>query len=206
LIDWLEKNGYKNIVILDNCSTLPELLNYYSLIPYKTIYLERNYGHMALWDSGIIKQYISNYFVYTDPDIVPIEECPEDFMKIFLKTQINYYKFKKVGFGLKIDDIPDYNIKKKLIINWENKFWQRPINDNIFIADIDTTFALYSPFYDSKCYEDGFFNALRTGYPYMARHMTWYEDESKLSKEIQNYIDSSSNSSSWTNKSETRYL
>ena len=50
----------------------------------------------------------------------------------------------------------------------------------MFRADIDTTFALYRPL-DRRRHGEG--RALRTGPPYVARHLPWYLDSSNLSAE-----------------------
>lgn len=46
--------------------------------------------------------------------------------------------------------------------------YQFPIYD----APIDTTFALYKP--GGVAIKDNFYNGIRTGYPYVARHLGWY--------------------------------
>lgn len=51
LISSLEKRGYNNIYIIDNDSTYPPLLDYYSKeCIYPVFYLNKNVGYNALWD------------------------------------------------------------------------------------------------------------------------------------------------------------
>ena len=49
LIDSLTSRGYTNIVILDNQSTYPPLLEWYAECQFEVIRLPKNYGFKALW-------------------------------------------------------------------------------------------------------------------------------------------------------------
>ena len=49
LIDSLTSRGYTNIVILDNQSAYPPLLEWYAKCQFEVIRLPKNYGFKALW-------------------------------------------------------------------------------------------------------------------------------------------------------------
>ncbi|MBR4383106.1 MAG: tetratricopeptide repeat protein, partial [Selenomonadaceae bacterium] len=90
MIDWLLDAGYRKLIILDNRSTYPPLLEYYSALEsdsrFKVIRLEKNFGYKAIWLSGILERLkISTPYVYTDPDLLPVENCPKDFIKRFME-------------------------------------------------------------------------------------------------------------------------
>ena len=198
-IQSLEKRGYTNIYIIDNNSSYLPLLNYYDTeCPYTVFRLKQNMGHLALWKSGLIKQFRSQYFVYTDPDIVLDECCPSDFMEQFIRVMRKYPLVEKVGFALRIDDLPDCFEKKQQVINWETQFWQRQIIDNppLYKAAIDTTFALYRPYH--ICGSDLHALNIRVGAPYLAKHMPWYNDSANLSEEETFYIQQCETTSYWT--------
>jgi len=180
LIGWLEKYGYNNIYIIDNNSTYPKLLEYYSKTKYTVFRLKDNVGKLALWEAGIIKQFQNDYYVYTDPDVLPIEECPGDVMSFFMEQLTKYPVIEKIGFGLKIDDLPDYYAPKKDVLEWESKYWQRQVEYNIYDAQIDTTFALYRPYTNGAIWVQ---RSYRTGGKYLARHLPWYEDSSNPTEE-----------------------
>lgn len=184
LIEWLEKIGMKNIYIIDNDSTYPPLLNYYKSCPHKVFLLNQNVGHLALWKTDIFNQFKSNYYIYTDSDVLPIEECPNDVIAYFLNTLTKYSAIEKIGFGLKIDDLPDHYAAKAKVIDWENKFWKKEVAPGIFDAAIDTTFALYCPYTNGAQWVS---NAYRTGGKYIARHLPWYENTSAPTPEDQYY-------------------
>ncbi len=187
LIESLEQRGYRNIIILDNNSTWPPLLGYYKSIPYKVVYLGKNLGYNALEKLALYKTIRKNYFVYTDPDILPVENCPDDFLSYFMEVLKRYPKVQKVGFALKIDDLPDHFADKHKVIEWESALYKKPLESGIYQADIDTTFALHRPY--AVISTRGNFKMIRTGDPYMAYHMPWYNDSANLSDEEQFYLD-----------------
>jgi len=191
LIDTLIKRGFTNIVIIDNHSSYPPLLNYYSSIQNNskiTVHrLSENLGHMALWlRKDILQKYAKGYFVLTDPDIAIEDSVPNDFMSIFIKLLNQHSNVRKVGFSLKNDDIPDYYPNKEKVITGEKQFWEHTDKNGHYIARIDTTFALYRPsfIYDSN----GFETAVRTKKPYISKHMGWYINYDELNDEQQFYL------------------
>lgn len=193
LITWLEKAGYKNIYIIDNNSTYPPLLDYYSKLPYTIFKLDKNKGHFALWETIIFSRFSGDYYVYTDPDILPINKCPDEVLLHFKELLDKYPAYKKAGFGLIIDDLPNHYSLKYDVINWEQKFWIKEIEKDVFDSLIDTTFALYRP--GAKGGGDS--PAIRTGGNFIARHLPWYENLSILSEETKYYLNSINSSSSW---------
>lgn len=205
LIGYLCEHGYvKNIVIIDNASTYVPLLEYLNSVQVKVVKLKKNYGHLVLWKCGLFNEIIDHKpFVLTDCDVLPVEECPKDFMEKFHEILLEDTSLCKVGFSLKLDDIPDYYKLKDKVIAWEKKFWKsenyvRKGKISYYKASIDTTFALYRPgIY--PC-ESKWWNAARTDIPYIARHLGWYVDVAN-DDEIQNYIRSvKTGSSGWYSK------
>jgi hypothetical protein len=192
-ITWLENAGYTNIHIIDNQSTYPPLLEYYKTLPYTIYKLDRNQGHFSLWETILFSRFSNDYYVYTDPDIMPIDECPFNVVAHFHTLLNKYPSYKKVGFGLLINDIPDYYNLKSKVIKWEQQFWEKPLEQDVYDALIDTTFALYRP--GAKGGADG--PAIRTAGKFVARHLPWYENSAALDEETQYYLGSSSAASSW---------
>ena len=196
LITSLEKRDCTNIIILDNQSTYPPLLEYYETCKYKVVFLDKNYGHKALWDSGYYNKICNDFFVYTDPDLCLVEDCPVDFMSFLMKKLVKY-RIEKIGLGLKIDDLPDHYNNKLKVIEWETQFWNIKVEDNVYNAKVDTTFALYSPFTKPYYGSPAHIPAYRTVNLYMCYHLPWYENYSNLDEENLYYLQSTNSSSEW---------
>lgn len=201
LIDFLLKRGFENIVIIDNKSTYPPLLAYYKQIEdqVNVEFMKENAGHMVFFENkDLQKKYGKGYFVLTDADIVPNENLPVDFMSVMLNYLERYFRaINKVGFALRIDDIPDYFPFKEKVLEWEEKYWKNKISDNLFKADIDTTFALYKPNYPTCFNNVNFYRGLRISDSFNSSHGGWYKNFDKLSDEDKFYQLTASTSSSW---------
>jgi glycosyltransferase involved in cell wall biosynthesis len=179
LLSSLESRGYQNLIILDNASSYPPLLEFYASCPYRLIKLKKNVGHLAIWETEEGKEFLGDYYVYTDPDVVPVESCPDNFLEYFAGILKLYPEVDKVGFSLKIDDLPEFYHKKTQVIEWEKQNYAKNISVGLYDASIDTTFALYRP----GGHGDWKSKAIRTAAPYEARHLPWYVDEDALSAE-----------------------
>lgn len=193
MIKWLESVGMKKIYIIDNLSTYPPLLKFYKKTKYTVYMLDKNVGHEALWKTHLQMRFCQDYYIYTDPDLMPVEECPNNFIEHFYEVLMKYPEYDKVGFSLKIDDIPDYYEHKQKVLEWEAMFWRHEIAPNLYKARIDTTFALYRPNIRHQAWE----TTLRTGKPYMMKHLPWYVDIKSLSDEEKYYRQYATNASSW---------
>ena len=190
----LEKKGYTNIIILDNASTYPPLLDFYSNCKYEVIRLEHNYGHKSLAESGLINRFNHSYFVYSDPDLEILDECPNDFLLQMLIFLQKHPKVDKIALSLKIDDLPDCYLQKQKVIEWESRFFQKKYDD-VYVADVDTTFALYQPNAIIGYDDDDF--ACRMPYPIQCRHLPWYEDSNVVSEEDEYYLKHKRSDVSW---------
>jgi hypothetical protein len=188
LVEWLERMGFERIHLLDNDSAYEPLLDYYRGIPHDVIRLGRNVGKNALWTDRRFKPLIGRRrFVYTDPDVVPVAECPLDVIAKFDDLLDRYKHVGKVGFGLCLDDLPEHYRFRSEVLEWESQFWDAglEVEPGVFQAPIDTTFALYRSWSSRVPPID----ALRTGWPYVARHTTWYLDSDAPTAEEQFYAD-----------------
>lgn len=182
LVDWLEKEGMKNIILIDNNSTYPPLLTYLLKTPHEVIRLNVNAGHTAPWSMGIVDVYAKDSaFIVSDPDIIPSEKA-HGAVKLFCELLTKYPERTKVGFGLRIDDIPDSYDLKEHVIAWEKPFWVSTVEKDVYDAEIDTTFAVYR---QHTPYTLG--PGLRTGGRYIAQHEPWYINSANVSDDITYY-------------------
>lgn len=144
-------------------------------------------GHhpRSLWDNAWFRPMCGDdRYVVTDPDVVPSEDCPFDWLQHLSGVLDRYPGYHKAGLGLRIDRIPEHYGRRGQVLGWEEQFWRHPLGDGVFHADIDTTLALHVPLAQQGSHS---FRALRTGPPYMADHLAWYEDLDNLSDEMKWY-------------------
>ena len=165
------------IIILDNHSDYPELLDYYKEIKNKLQdridirMLDKNYGHKVYLT---LKDTLPNVYILSDPDLQLNENIPKNFSEILLKLS-DKYKSYKVGASLNIKNHDkfikcDNYTKDKNIHDWELQFWQNKINDNeyeLYYADTDTTFCLINNNYNK--------NNIRIAGNFTAEHLPWYD-------------------------------
>ena len=183
VVDWLERAGHQDIWLVDNASTYEPLLAYLNASPHHVVRLTHNFGHRSPWLSGAVQRHARNqYFVVTDPDVLPDDDCPLDAVEHFRDLLDRYPDLHKAGFGLRIDDLPDHYALAAQVRAWERRFWTDEREPGVYRADIDTTFALYRPM--RRHLES---QAVRTGAPYVARHLPWYVDSADLPEEDRYY-------------------
>jgi len=193
LVEWLERARAQRIFLVDNASSYPPLLEYLERTPHEVIRLPENQGAFALWRSVLPDLGIEGRYVCSDPDIVPIAECPLDAIEYFGEILDRYPSYIKAGFGLRIDDLPEHYAMRDEVRVVERYNWERPIAPRLYDGFIDTTFALYR---GVEAFDQ--VPAVRTGYPYLARHTTWYLDEQDLPEEERYYRDRSTLTPWWS--------
>lgn len=182
LVRWCEDEGLTNIILVDNRSTYPPLLEYLSKTKHEVIWLNSNIGHTSPWKAGIVDTYAKDKpYIVSDPDVIPSTQA-HGAVKVFCDLLNRHPVRRKVGFGLRIDDIPDSYELKDHVLAWEDVFWQTEVEKNVYDAEIDTTFAVYRP---GTPYVLG--PGLRTGGKYVARHEPWYIDSNNISQELRYY-------------------
>jgi len=181
LVEDLLQRSTTNIIIIDNESTYPPLLEWYKTLPNNIrVSYGPNYGHHAIFQSGVINDIVEDWCFYTDSDIQLNPNMPNDYQKVMFDLAIGY-NYNKIGLALSINDLPDHYMLKEQVIRNESWWWQQKILDNVYRADTDTTFCLIK-----KCDQ---FDSLRIAGDFTAKHMPWYLDLDNLSYEEQYYND-----------------
>jgi hypothetical protein len=185
LVSWLERAGVQRIVFVDNASTYGPLRDYLARTSHEVVQLTENLGQLAPWLSGTIERMTGEheFFVETDPDVVPDEDCPLDALEYLFDVVYTYPEFVKAGLGLRIDDLPAGYRHAEAVRRWESRFWEEEFRPGLYVAPVDTTFAMYRPRTGTTMVP-----ALRTGPPYVARHMPWYAQGRRPSREDRYYL------------------
>lgn len=196
LISWLEKNGHKKIIFVDNDSTYPELLELFSNTKYQVLQLDRNGMHRSPWESFAVRFFAKDKpYVVSDPDIAPTKENPKEMISYLYEVLNRFPAYNKAGVSLKIDDIPDYYSMKQHVLEWESRYWDPSllIDKDIYAADVDTTFALY------RGRTEWFLSpSVRVGGIYAMHHDPWYQDLNNPTEDMMYYRARASNEvSTW---------
>jgi hypothetical protein len=179
----LRLNPRQEIVILDNASTYPPLMEWYQSVnenperwPTLQIRLLPNLGHLAFWNSNMQGE-VGEYFVYSDSDIELDPEMPHNWALQMINL-IEKYEINKVGLSIRIDDIPDHYPHKSQVLRDQAGCWKEEAEPNVFWGDTDTTFCLIrnvggNPYRSLRVARKGF----------KSRHTPFYLDFEDLSPE-----------------------
>lgn len=193
LCEDLTKLGYTQVVILDNLSSFPPLLEWYDNCPYRVVRLTTNMGQLAIYNSELINEFSQGSWIgYSDSDIGLNHETPLNFIEV-MAQKAEKLGFTKIGLALRIDNLPDTEYGKWAKW-WEQRFWEKQIEEDLYVADVDTTFSLIKvglPFQ---------YNALRIAGKMTAIHEPWYLNYASLSEEEKYIIDHSDGTYSTTKR------
>lgn len=197
LVKSLKDRHYNNIIIIDNQSSYPPLLEW-----YKESGVEIFYNNIAetKFDTGTFyrlaveikhprfAQIINDYYIFSDPDVVPIDELPINFVDDMIDV-LNTYQCHKVGWALKINDLPGTEYGKKIhdaeLHYWDDSRKLKYKDYELYHSAVDTTFAIYAPGSYPLLDEHG---CIRIAGDFCSRHMPWYYDVDNLPEEERYYL------------------
>jgi len=185
------------LILVDNASTYPPLVNWLDVCPYTVVYLPSNLGHRSPWLSQAVlaadehrRTYGSDHYVVTDPDL-DFSGVPLDLIDRCIDGLTRHPGVVQCGPALRIDDLPSIEesaVNMAQIRSVESRYWGEPLGDDFYVAPIDTTFAVYSvdtPHAVAMSPANG----VRLAGPYTARHLGWYlRKDEPLSEELKYYF------------------
>jgi len=179
----LTLNQDEQIIILDNGSTYPPLLEWYDkvqgIIEVRKL---KNEGHLAFWGIGMDKE-VGEFFVYTDSDLELDENFPKDWKEQMLEL-IKSHKINKIALAIRIDDLPEHYRYRNQVKRNEGRWWLEEVEKGVFKADTDTTFALMRNIHDN-CFPS--LRVAKNGF--ICRHVPFYIDLDNLDPEEKYYLD-----------------
>lgn len=204
-INVLRNKGYTNITIIDNQSTYAPLLEWYSTsnidVFYNTITQNSNQAFRDLVLLGHPKfiEITSNWFVFNDSDIIPLDTVPDNFINDLIEYAIKYRR-TKVGMSIKIDDLDLSYPLNAWVHGYESTYWTNGIMDGnveLYPHPIDTTFAVHAPNTLPTWSND----TLRVGTPYLVKHAPFYYNPEALPEDEKYYLEHmDKQSSNWSSK------
>ena len=182
------------VLIVDNASTYPPLLDWYASCRYPVLRMPRNMGQHAPWDSGAVlnaaahlDRWGSDWYVTSDSDL-DLSGVPKDVIQRLMVGYDRVPDAVKIGLSLEINDIPECH-RPYVIDVWERHYWADPLDDQFYRALIGHTFALYrrtTPHHKAMNYDRP---QLRANRPYTARHVPWYLTADNIDAENRYYFD-----------------
>lgn len=196
MLSALRCRGLRNIVVVDNASTFPPFLDYLSGIGSEVTVIRpgENRGPRDVFLDRKNLCALPQYFCVTDPDLELNPSLPEDFL-CELAALTEEHRVGKAGFALDLsdrssmrDEAFQIGDQKYRIWEWEERFWEHPAGctstgDQVYRADIDTTFAVYNKRYFDPA---NHLTAVRAAGKYTCRHLPWYRD-TRLSKDEEDF-------------------
>jgi hypothetical protein len=174
-----------DVHVVDHESTWPPAVEWLERCPFPVHRLPN--GHpRTLWKWPGLRRVVGRCrYVVTDPDVVPDEGAPADFVARLDELLDRYAGRAKAALGLRVDDLPDHYAEAERVRAWESRFWSVELEPGVFDARTDTTLALYPALSERPAFALG--PALRTGPPLTARHLPWYEDSARADAELEHY-------------------
>lgn len=194
----INKEYYKNIIILNNASTCEDTIEYLRKLASSdgsgsVVSIINNIGNFGPWiaadNNSHIYNVLPNKFVLTDPDLKLNDNIPSNFIDI-LATLSDKYKTTKIGLALDITEHHKFYQTAEYMANlsiydWEKRFWIDRIEDAEYVlykADIDTTFCLINKDNVAANAASASANAanaylqIRVAGNFTAKHIPWYID------------------------------
>lgn len=208
-VNVLKSKGYNNITIIDNQSTYPPLLEWYAQSGVDVFHntLTENSCHafrdLVLGGHPKFLEIVSNWYVFNDSDIIPLENVPDNFIEDLINYAKKYNK-SKVGMSIKIDDIDLNYPLNAWVHSYESTYWTNGIKDGdveLYPHPIDTTFSVHAPNTIPTWSND----TLRVGVPYIVKHAPFYYNPEELPEDEKYYLSHmNKQSSNWSSKVEIK--
>lgn len=175
--------------VVDHESTYEPCLKWLSMLETSglvSVHRRKNVHPRDLWRWHGLRQIVGDRrYIVTDPDVVPDENCPSDWFHYMDSVLDEHPGWLKIGFNLRTDDLPSHYVHAETVKEWEAQWYTRDlgvdVRPKLYQASVDTTLALYRSL--NECDQFSLAPALRTDRPYLARHLTWYEDSANPTDE-----------------------
>jgi glycosyltransferase involved in cell wall biosynthesis len=183
--------GVGDVIIVDNGSTYPPLLDWYETNPCK-IHKTTNLGHAGPWISGIVESLNCEHYIVTDSDL-GLDNTPSDTL-LYLLDKLKSLDLDKIGLGLDWKRVTEHSRYYNHMQGYEKNRWENSRIEQDIAIDVptDTTFALYK-------FHHYYIGGASTIYPYTARHYPWEftPEEYEKDEEFKYYIKNASHSCSY---------
>lgn len=184
MLKQLQSLGFADVTFVDNGSFSEPMLDWLAQTANGGVRVERmqeNLGpHRSIFTPDRLLR-LPRWFCVTDPDLAFNPALPEDFLGTMAEA-MQQHDICKAGFALNISNRRelrqekfDIDGKSVHIWEWEQQFWQDRLDftrggDPVFLASVDTTFALYDR---NTLQTNNLLRSLRIGGRFTAEHLPW---------------------------------
>jgi hypothetical protein len=204
-VGWAAAQGFRRILVLDQASDYPPLLDYYASAGFRAVAglipLGQNLGPRAFFSRGLYRDFPER-LVYTDPDLA-LPDPPAPDLLTRLVALAERHRAAKVGLAI---EIPERDALKSVyrepaepssdVIATESRHWGRTVEPGVHAAALDTTFHLFSRrhFHLGRLMRFApvrrriFLRGLRVAGPgFTVRHRPWYAEDGLGEAEREHY-------------------
>ncbi len=212
-LDWTRKQAEfftecgHTVVIVDNCSTYPPLLEWYKVCPYKVVsteFIALSTYNRFVWELGLHQSKIveGDFYAVTDSDL-SFDGVPKDFCEVLANHIDRSPGILKCGLSIRLSDLPDNPYANRYKEAEKNNYSQED-QYGFYGIPVDTTFAVYSkdrcnnleslwrpsgdPAPESFLDNSYFYRSHRSPEPYTVQHLPWYMDINNLTDEQQYHL------------------
>lgn len=219
MLSQLEDRGWTNVIVFDNNSTYPPMLDYLNELTqnHNVVFSEENLGPRIFTENKDICSRMPKHFIVTDPDLLFNKDMPATAIDK-MKRIVDMYEVSKVGLAIDINTPEERNrfFNANQVDNWERGYWRRkieryPEKDDLYAAPIDTTFSLYNrdKFLSEIDHVPGRMtcntSAIRIAGRFTCRHMGWWAEQPLTAEEYEFYKNTHTWSSTENEKKKLGY-
>ena len=178
------------VILIDNNSDYPPLLEWYKNCPYEVIRMGGN--HWAWVYFTHVRKPGDDRFVFVSDSDLDISKIPLDWPDVLMNGLVkNKVRAWKAGFSIELDDLPNNELTRAVLAH-ERPMWAQPQTPEGFYASaIDVGLALYDFDFEGGTRGIGkplWYDAIRAPRPYVLRHLDWYMTKENVTEEDLYYL------------------
>jgi len=197
VVDWakltveeLSKFDRLEIVLVDDASTNPAMIDYLNSVPYEVIRMPKRLGPGRIWSAGI--QRAVNGLYLAAHSFYDFSDLPDDTVSV-LQDALDAVGIGRCGITVRTDDLPECNESAVAIIERE-QVHREIVEGDYYVTDAGAAMVMARSDRLSERYDSIQVPERRLRAPYQVRFRPWYldlSDRQSLSVDVIHFIESS---------------
>jgi len=180
------------IILVDNVSTNPAMIEFLNSCLYEVIKLEKRLEQDQIWSGGVHRS-VDGLFVAAH-SFFDLSGLPTNVVEV-LYGALDTLGISRCGVGVVVDDLPEHNPCRADIVEKEKKHWEIQSGD---YYETEAGFAVIAGRADrlSERVEGWHTPHRRLCPPYVVKYRPWYldlEDRGSLPEDVLYYLEHSAN-------------